>query len=165
MKLLHHQESGKHQIVFAAFLTGGFFSGLCGWLGMDTATKASHRTAAGAKKSLNDGLVVAFRSGAVMGLIVVGFGLIDIAMWFLLLYMEWLPFEFAKNMTLNEITVVMLTFGMGASSQALFARVGGGLYTKAADVGADLVKMPHSSAWTDSTNAISARIFSSWSMM
>ncbi|MHC4564059.1 MAG: proton/sodium-translocating pyrophosphatase, partial [Planctomycetota bacterium] len=109
------------------------------WLGMKTVTRASHRTAAGARKSLNDGLVVAFRSGAVMGLVVVGFGLIDIAMWFLLLKLEILPFEFAKNMSLNEITVVMLTFGMGASSQALFARVGGGIYTKAADVGADLV--------------------------
>ena len=129
----------QHQIVFAAFLTGGFFSGLCGWLGMNTATRASHRTAAGARKSLNDGLVVAFRSGAVMGLVVVGFGLIDIAMWFLLLHSEILPFSFAKNMSLNEITVVMLTFGMGASSQALFARVGGGIFTKAADVGADLV--------------------------
>ncbi len=129
----------QHKIVFAAFLTGGFFSGLCGFLGMNTATRASHRTAAGARKSLNDGLVVAFRSGAVMGLVVVGFGLIDIAMWFLLLYSQILPFSFAKGMTLNEITVVMLTFGMGASSQALFARVGGGIYTKAADVGADLV--------------------------
>jgi K(+)-stimulated pyrophosphate-energized sodium pump len=129
----------QHQIVFAAFLTGGFFSGLCGFLGMKTATAASHRTAAGARKSLNDGLVVAFRSGAVMGLVVVGFGLIDIAGWFLLLKSGILPFDFAKNMTLNEITVVMLTFGMGASSQALFARVGGGIYTKAADVGADLV--------------------------
>jgi len=129
----------QHQIVFAAFLTGGFWSGLCGWLGMNTATRASHRTAAGARKSLNDGLVVAFRSGAVMGLVVVGFGLIDITGWFLLLYSDILPFHFAKHMTLNEITVVMLTFGMGASSQALFARVGGGIYTKAADVGADLV--------------------------
>ena len=129
----------QHQIVFAAFLTGGFFSGLCGWMGMNTATHASHRTAAGARKSLNDGLIVAFRSGAVMGLVVVGFGLIDIAMWFLLLKSGILPFEFAKNMSLNEITVVMLTFGMGASAQALFARVGGGIYTKAADVGADLV--------------------------
>jgi len=129
----------QHQIVFLAFLTGGFFSGLCGWLGMNTATRASHRTAAGARKSLNDGLVVAFRSGAVMGLVVVGFGLIDICGWFLLLYSEVLPFSFAQHMSLNEITVVMLTFGMGASSQALFARVGGGIYTKAADVGADLI--------------------------
>jgi len=129
----------QHQIVFAAFLTGGFWSGLCGYLGMNTATRASHRTTAGARRSLNDGLVVAFRSGAVMGLVVVGFGLIDIAGWFLLLYSDILPFGFAQNMSLNEITVVMLTFGMGASSQALFARVGGGIYTKAADVGADLV--------------------------
>ena len=129
----------QHKIVFAAFLTGGFWSGLCGWLGMNTATRASHRTAAGARKSLNDGLVVAFRSGAVMGLVVVGFGLIDICGWFILLYSGILPFEFTQNMSLNDITVVMLTFGMGASSQALFARVGGGIYTKAADVGADLV--------------------------
>ena len=139
----------QHQIVFLAFLTGGFFSGLCGWLGMNTATRASHRTAAGARKSLNDGLVVAFRSGAVMGLVVVGFGLLDIAGWFILLHTETIPYlaskftpweaTFLRNMTLNEITVVMLTFGMGASSQALFARVGGGIYTKAADVGADLV--------------------------
>ncbi|MGE3180039.1 MAG: sodium/proton-translocating pyrophosphatase, partial [Phycisphaerae bacterium] len=125
----------QHPIVPFAFLTGGFFSGLCGWIGMYTATLASHRTTAGARKSLNDGLVVAFRSGAVMGLIVVGFGLIDIVLWFLLLYSGILPFE----MSLNDITVVMLTFGMGASTQALFARVGGGIYTKAADVGADLV--------------------------
>jgi len=129
----------QHRIVFVAFLTGGFFSGLCGWLGMNTATRASHRTAAGARRSLNDGLVVAFRSGAVMGLVVVGFGLIDIAMWFILLKSSVLPFEFAKHLSLNEITVIMLTFGMGASTQALFARVGGGIYTKAADVGADLV--------------------------
>ncbi|MFQ5424829.1 MAG: sodium-translocating pyrophosphatase [Phycisphaerae bacterium] len=129
----------QHKIVFLAFLTGGFWSGLCGWFGMNTATRASHRTTAGARKSLNDGLVVAFRSGAVMGMVVVGFGLFDIAMWFLLLYSDVLPFDFARHMSLNEITVVMLTFGMGASSQALFARVGGGIYTKAADVGADLV--------------------------
>jgi len=129
----------QHKIVFAAFLTGGFWSGLCGWFGMNTATRASHRTAAGARRSLNDGLVVAFRSGAVMGLVVVGFGLIDICGWFLILYTGILPWEFMQNMTLNDITVVMLTFGMGASSQALFARVGGGIYTKAADVGADLV--------------------------
>ncbi|UCC29827.1 MAG: sodium-translocating pyrophosphatase [Phycisphaerales bacterium] len=129
----------QHQIVFAAFLTGGFWSALCGLLGMMTATRASHRTTAGARKSLNDGLVVAFRSGAVMGLVVVGFGLIDITGWFWLLYSGWLPFDFTQHMSLNEITVVMLTFGMGASSQALFARVGGGIYTKAADVGADLV--------------------------
>ncbi len=134
----------QHQIVFVAFLTGGFFSGLCGFLGMKTATMASNRTAQGAKESLNRGLTVAFRAGAVMGLVVVGFGLLDIAMWFLLLTrfapwlygaMGWGHFE----MSLVEVTVVMLTFGMGASSQALFARVGGGIFTKAADVGADLV--------------------------
>ncbi len=123
----------QHQIVPFAFLTGGFFSGLCGYLGMRTATMAAHRTAAGARASLNRGLVVAFRAGAVMGLVVVGFALIDITAWFFMLY------KFAPAMTLNEITVVMLTFGMGASTQALFARVGGGIYTKAADVGADLV--------------------------
>ena len=121
----------QHKIVPLAFLTGGFFSGLCGFLGMWTATNAAHRTTAGARDSLNKGLVVAFRSGAVMGLVVVGFGLLDITGWFLLLRYV-LPFE----MSLNEITVVMLTFGMGASTQALFARVGGGIYTKAADVGA-----------------------------
>jgi len=123
----------QHRIVPVAFLTGGFFSGLCGYLGMRTATMAAHRTTAGARQSLNRGLVVAFRSGAVMGLVVVGFALIDITAWFLALY------YLAGDMSLNEITVVMLTFGMGASTQALFARVGGGIYTKAADVGADLV--------------------------
>ncbi len=122
----------QHEIVFVAFLTGGFFSGLCGWFGMKTATLASNRTAQGAKESLNRGLQVAFRAGAVMGLVVVGFGLLDICGWFLGL-------NYFTNMSLIEITVVMLTFGMGASSQALFARVGGGIYTKAADVGADLV--------------------------
>jgi H(+)-translocating pyrophosphatase len=122
----------QHKIVFIAFLTGGFFSGLCGWFGMKTATLASNRTAQGAKESLNRGLTVAFRAGAVMGLVVVGFGLLDICGWFIGLTMF-------SNMGLVEITVVMLTFGMGASSQALFARVGGGIYTKAADVGADLV--------------------------
>jgi len=122
----------QHAIVPIAFLTGGFFSGLCGFLGMKTATNAAHRTAAGARESLNRGLVVAFRSGAVMGLVVVGFGLLDICGWFLGL----MSFS---DMSLTEITVVMLTFGMGASTQALFARVGGGIYTKAADVGADLV--------------------------
>ncbi len=123
----------QHRIVPVAFLTGGFFSGLCGYLGMRTATMAAHRTTAGARASLNRGLVVAFRAGAVMGLVVVGFALIDITAWFLGLY------YLAGHMTLNEITVIMLTFGMGASTQALFARVGGGIYTKAADVGADLV--------------------------
>ena len=123
----------QHKIVPIAFLTGGFFSGLCGYLGMWTATNAAHRTTAGARRSLNEGLVVAFRAGAVMGLVVVGFALVDITGWFLGLY------YLTSEMTLNEITVVMLTFGMGASTQALFARVGGGIYTKAADVGADLV--------------------------
>ncbi|MDA3879552.1 MAG: sodium-translocating pyrophosphatase [Prolixibacteraceae bacterium] len=150
-----------------AFLTGGFFSGLCGYLGMKTATQASARTAQGASQSLNKGLKVAFRSGAVMGLVVVGFGLLDIAIWYWALNaiydgnifgmgisvarevgivldgtgwssafvenQEWLH---VKNI---HITTTMLTFGMGASTQALFARVGGGIYTKAADVGADLV--------------------------
>ena len=120
-----------------AFLTGGFFSGLAGWFGMKTATWASSRTAAGAQKSLNQGLQVAFRSGAVMGLTVVGLGLLDITLWFLVLY--WIVPLFAEPLTLEEITVTMLCFGMGASSQALFARVGGGIFTKAADVGADLV--------------------------
>ena len=121
-----------------AFLTGGFFSGLAGWCGMKTATLASNRTAAGAQKSLNAGLQVAFRSGAVMGLTVVGLGLLDITVWFAILY--WLvPALNFEPISLGEITVTMLCFGMGASSQALFARVGGGIFTKAADVGADLV--------------------------
>ena len=115
-----------------AFLTGGFFSGLCGFLGMKTATCAGSRTANAARKSLNSGLQVAFRSGAVMGLIVVGFGLLDISIWFFVLYK-------IAGLNLIETTVTMLCFGMGASSQALFARVGGGIFTKAADVGADLV--------------------------
>jgi len=127
----------QNGIVWFAFLTGGFFSGLCGFLGMKTATMASNRTAAGARKSLNDGLRVAFRAGAVMGLVVVGFGLIDITGWFLVLY-KVLP-NMGIELHLSTITVIMLTFGMGASTQALFARVGGGIYTKAADVGADLV--------------------------
>jgi len=127
----------QHPIVFLAFLTGGFFSGLCGFLGMKTATLASNRTTQGAKEGLNRGLTVAFRAGAVMGLVVVGFGLLDITMWFLILTK--LAPLFGVHMSLVEVTVVMLTFGMGASSQALFARVGGGIYTKAADVGADLV--------------------------
>ncbi|HBP82699.1 MAG TPA: sodium-translocating pyrophosphatase, partial [Planctomycetaceae bacterium] len=120
-----------------AFLSGGLFSGLAGWFGMKTATLASNRTAAAAEKSLNDGLQVAFRSGAVMGLTVVGLGLLDIVVWFFILY--WLVPMFASPLSLEEITVTMLCFGMGASSQALFARVGGGIFTKAADVGADLV--------------------------
>ncbi len=133
----------QHQIVFVAFLTGGFFSGLCGFFGMKTATLASNRTAQGAKEGLNRGLTVAFRAGAVMGLVVVGFGLLDITMWFLILtkVAPWLFERFGGefHMSLVDVTVVMLTFGMGASSQALFARVGGGIFTKAADVGADLV--------------------------
>ena len=118
-----------------AFLTGGFFSGLAGFFGMKTATFASARTANAARKSLNSGLKVAFRSGAVMGLVVVGLGLLDIAIWFLVLSY----FYQGSSMALITITTTMLTFGMGASTQALFARVGGGIYTKAADVGADLV--------------------------
>ena len=121
-----------------AFLTGGFFSGLAGFVGMKTATYASSRTANAARRSLNSGLKVAFRSGAVMGLTVVGLGLLDIAIWWIILNL--FPEE---DLTINEqivfITTTMLTFGMGASTQALFARVGGGIYTKAADVGADLV--------------------------
>ena len=115
-----------------AFLTGGFFSGLAGFFGMKTATYASGRTANAARKSLDAGLKIAFRSGAVMGLTVVGLGLLDIAIWFVVL--NWLTDE-----SLIAITTTMLTFGMGASTQALFARVGGGIYTKAADVGADIV--------------------------
>lgn len=150
-----------------AFLTGGFFSGLCGFLGMKTATSASNRTAEGARNSLNRGLQVAFRSGAVMGLVVVGFGLVDISIWYMVLnwiydtnvwdlshalavkigiIAEGAAFdpnivngEAFKHAKLVEITTTMITFGMGASTQALFARVGGGIYTKAADVGADLV--------------------------
>ena len=121
-----------------SFLTGGFFSALAGYFGMSTATLASNRTAQGARKSLNAGLQIAFRSGAVMGLVVVGLGLLDISMWFAILY--WLvPSLGFDRMSLAAITTTMLTFGMGASLQALFARVGGGIFTKAADVGADLV--------------------------
>ena len=123
--------------VWFAFLTGGFFSGLAGFIGMKTATYASARTANAARRSLNDGLKVAFRSGAVMGLVVVGLALLDISLWWLLLD------YFVEEATASEkaimITTTMLTFGMGASTQALFARVGGGIFTKAADVGADLV--------------------------
>ncbi|MFM7244059.1 MAG: sodium-translocating pyrophosphatase [Planctomycetaceae bacterium] len=127
-----------------AFISGGFFSGLAGWFGMKTATLASNRTAAGAERSLNEGLQIAFRSGAVMGLTVVGLGLLDIMLWFFILY--WLvPMLGFTPLSLEEITVTMLCFGMGASTQALFARVGGGIFTKAADVGADLVgKVEHS---------------------
>lgn len=146
----------QNPFVPVAFLTGGFFSGLCGYLGMRTATYASNRTAWAASKSLNSGLKVALRSGAVMGLVVVGFGLLDIALWFLLLNgliftpehmdsgLKLLGLTFVHPGTTDhqkfiEITATMLTFGMGASTQALFARVGGGIFTKAADVGADLV--------------------------
>ena len=122
-----------------AFLTGGFFSGLSGFLGMKTATYASARTANAARGSLNAGLRIAFRSGAVMGLVVVGLGLLDISFWYLLLN-EVIPADaLTPTHKLCVITTTMLTFGMGASTQALFARVGGGIYTKAADVGADLV--------------------------
>ena len=119
-----------------AFLTGGFFSGLAGFFGMKTATYASSRTANAARNSLNDGLRVAFRSGAVMGLTVVGLGLLDIAVWYIVLD-HFIADDGGHK--LMVITTTMLTFGMGASTQALFARVGGGIYTKAADVGADLV--------------------------
>ncbi len=149
----------QNPFVPIAFLTGGFFSGLCGFLGMKTATNASARTAQGASESLNKGLQIAFRSGAVMGLIVVGFGLIDICIWYLLLDkvvytaehmaaggegfhflgMQLVHPGMSMSQKYMEITTTMLTFGMGASTQALFARVGGGIYTKAADVGADLV--------------------------
>jgi K(+)-stimulated pyrophosphate-energized sodium pump len=146
----------QNPFVPVAFLTGGFFSGLCGYLGMKTATYASNRTAWGASKSLNKGLKIALRSGAVMGLVVVGFGLLDIALWFLLLTkviftpehmvtgLQWLGLTFVQkgidqHQAFVEITATMITFGMGASTQALFARVGGGIFTKAADVGADLV--------------------------
>jgi K(+)-stimulated pyrophosphate-energized sodium pump len=142
----------QNPFVPVAFLTGGFFSGLCGYLGMRTATMASSRTAQGASESLNRGLQVAFRSGAVMGLVVVGFGLLDISIWYFILdqlvytpeHMQsgfWIlvPSGFSPDQKMSEITTTMLTFGMGASTQALFARVGGGIYTKAADVGADLV--------------------------
>ena len=118
-----------------AFLTGGLFSGLAGFFGMKTATYASARTANAARKSLDSGLRIAFRSGAVMGLVVVGLGLLDIALWFIAL-----SFVYGSDhVALVTITTTMLTFGMGASTQALFARVGGGIYTKAADVGADIV--------------------------
>lgn len=146
----------QNPFVPLAFLTGGFFSGLCGYLGMKTATMASSRTAQGASVSLNRGLKIAFRSGAVMGLVVVGFGLLDIVLWFLVLnYWVFTPEHMVEGWTwmgltfvhpgtdqhgkMIEITATMLTFGMGASTQALFARVGGGIFTKAADVGADLV--------------------------
>ncbi|MDR0981878.1 MAG: sodium-translocating pyrophosphatase [Culturomica sp.] len=127
----------QNKWVWVAFLSGGFFSGLAGFIGMKTATYASARTANAARRSMNDGLKVAFRSGAVMGLTVVGLALLDISLWWLILD------EFVEDVNASHkaimITTTMLTFGMGASLQALFARVGGGIFTKAADVGADLV--------------------------
>ena len=131
----------QNKVVPFAFLTGGFFSGLCGFLGMKTATNASARTTSAAMDGLNAGLRVSFRAGAVMGLVVVGFALLDIAGWFLILYYLFPKIfpGFLGSNPLPQITVIMLSFGMGASTQALFARVGGGIYTKAADVGADLV--------------------------
>ncbi len=129
----------QNGIVWFAFLTGGFFSGLAGFFGMKTATYASARTANAARKSLNSGLQVAFRSGAVMGLVVVGLALLDVSVWFLVLNGTGLLEAVGAEKDLITITTTMLTFGMGASTQALFARVGGGIYTKAADVGADLV--------------------------
>jgi K(+)-stimulated pyrophosphate-energized sodium pump len=134
----------QNPIVPFAFITGGFFSGLCGFIGMKSATNASARAAFAASRSLNQGLQVALRAGAVMGFVVVGFALLDICVWFLLLYYAF-PVIFPENFIsladnpLPHITAVMLSFGMGASTQALFARVGGGIYTKAADIGADLV--------------------------
>ncbi len=127
----------QNQWVWFAFLTGGFFSGLAGFLGMKTATYASARTTNAARVSLNSGLKIAFRSGAVMGLVVVGLVLFDISIWFIVL--NYFVKEASATHKLVMITTTMLTFGMGASTQALFARVGGGIYTKAADVGADLV--------------------------
>jgi K(+)-stimulated pyrophosphate-energized sodium pump len=120
-----------HWLVPFAFLTGGFFSALAGYIGMNMATLASNRTAQACTQSLNKGLKVAFRAGAVMGLTVVGLALWDISLWFYVL--NW------QGFALEKITVIMLSFGMGASTQALFARLGGGIFTKAADVGADLV--------------------------
>ena len=129
----------QNEWVPVAFLTGGFFSGLAGFLGMKTATYASARTANAARTSLNKGLQIAFRSGAVMGLVVVGLGLLDISFWYFLLNSLIPDDAMDPTHKLSIITTTMLTFGMGASTQALFARVGGGIYTKAADVGADLV--------------------------
>lgn len=131
----------QNPIVPIAFLTGGFFSALCGFFGMRTATAAAARVANASRTSLNSGLQVALKAGAVMGLVVVGFALLDITVWFLLLYYL-LDNVFAFLAVANPlpvITATMLSFGMGASTQALFARVGGGIFTKAADVGADLV--------------------------
>jgi K(+)-stimulated pyrophosphate-energized sodium pump len=132
----------KYLVIFVpfAFLTGGFFSGLSGFIGMSIATQSSNRTAAAAMKSLNSGLRVAFSSGAVMGLVVVGLGLLDLSIWYYFLnwYYSAHPIPIGTD-KIAAITSTMLCFGMGASSQALFARVGGGIFTKAADVGADLV--------------------------
>ncbi|MDD5538788.1 MAG: sodium-translocating pyrophosphatase [Candidatus Omnitrophica bacterium] len=127
-------------VVPFAFLTGGLFSGLCGFLGMKMATNASARTTNAAQKSLNSGLRVAFSAGAVMGLLVVGFGLLDLSIWYFGLnwWYDAHPLPVGQD-KIAVITSTMLCFGMGASSQALFARVGGGIFTKAADVGADLV--------------------------
>ncbi|MDD2702943.1 MAG: sodium-translocating pyrophosphatase [Candidatus Omnitrophica bacterium] len=132
----------KFLVIFVpfAFISGGFFSGLSGFIGMTTATKSSNRTAAAAMKSLNSGLRVAFSSGAVMGLTVVGLGLLDLSIWYY--FLDWYYTGHALPIGTDKITAItstMLCFGMGASSQALFARVGGGIFTKAADVGADLV--------------------------
>lgn len=121
-----------------AFITGGFFSGLSGFIGMKVATKANCRTAQAASESLNSGLRVAFNSGTVMGMVVVGLGLLDISLWWILLRYVFMPLGIGIE-TIDEIPPIMITFGMGASSMALFARLGGGIYTKAADVGADLV--------------------------
>jgi len=132
----------KYLVIFVpfAFLTGGLFSGLSGFIGMNIATQSSHRTAAAAMKSLNSGLRVAFSSGAVMGLTVVGLGLLDLSIWYYFLNWYYSTHAIAAGMDkIAAITSTMLCFGMGASSQALFARVGGGIFTKAADVGADLV--------------------------
>ncbi len=132
----------QNNIVPVAFLTGGIFSGLAGFIGMKTATYASGRVAQACRDKedgLNKGLQLAFRSGAVLGLTVVGFGLLDISAWYLILEHTSLLGDYSGVDKLVHITTVMLTFGMGASLQALFARVGGGIYTKAADVGADLV--------------------------
>ena len=141
----------QSKFVPLAFLTGGFFSGLSGWLGMKTATQASSRTAQAARTSLNQGLRVAFRSGAVLGLTVVGLGLAYITIWFAILYWAWPVIAGADQaLSLEGISVAMLCFTMGASAQALFARVGGGIFTKAADVGADLVGKVEQSMAEDS---------------
>lgn len=120
-----------------AFISGGFFSGLAGYIGMKTATYASGRVANACRHSLDAGLQIAFRSGAVLGLTVVGLAMLDIGAWYWIL--DWFYEDMELSTRLVVITTTMLTFGMGASLQALFARVGGGIFTKAADVGADLV--------------------------